>query len=114
MSIGSVTRWTVEIVCTDRGQHKRNWITRFIWDDWGDGWRWHYVFPGGWGDAPKHDMYGPPERDAEPGSAISRKSDGFACSRCNRWPKIKRDRWIEIMDAAHNASISEFDVSYLD
>jgi len=136
-------RWTIEIICTDRGQHKRTWMTRMIWDapwtpteEQSESYRrameqylsspaevdemvrsqgkggWHSFIPGS--PAPKHDMYGPPVHDAEPGSVVSREAYGFACSRCTRWPKINGVRWIALMEAARGAGVSEFDVSYLD
>ncbi len=83
--------WTIEIVCTDRGQHKRTWMTRFRWG--GGGWT---SVRGYREPSPKHDMFGPPDLRAEPGDALSRQSFGFACSRCSRSPKINRVRWIEI------------------
>jgi hypothetical protein len=101
-------RWTVEIVCTDRGQHKRTWMTRWIWES-SDGWRSFILM-----SDLKHDMYGPAMLDEEPGSVASRESYGFCCSRCPRWPKIKWDRWLEIMEASRDAKLDEFDVSYLD
>jgi hypothetical protein len=102
-------RWTVEIICTDRGQHKRTWLTRSIWDA-GHGWR-HFISGS---PEPKHAMFGPPLADAEPGEVTSRDSYGFACSRCNRWPKISGDRWIELLEGARHAGYTDFDVSYLD
>lgn len=102
-------RWTVEIVCTDRGQHKRTWMTRFIWDGPEEGWR--SFIPG---QRPAHDMYGPPDVDAEPGSLVSRESYGFCCSRCDRWPKVHRDRWLKLLDGARSVGMTEFDVSRLD
>lgn len=105
----SSERWTVEIGCTDRGQHKRTWMARYIWEE-ESGWR---TFIAG-SPVPKHDMHGPPETDAEPGSLISRDSVGFACSRCTRWPKIRWERWLAIMDAARSGGHPEFDVSRVD
>ena len=102
-------RATVEVVCTDRGQHKRTWMARYIWEA-GRGWR---TFIAG-SPAPKHDMHGPPAADAEPGGALSTDSVGFACTRCTRWPKIRWERWLELMEGARSSRIEEFDVSYLD
>lgn|SRR5690625_4213650 len=99
--------WSIEVVCTDRGQHKRTWITRMSND--GDGWRSVIV-----GKQVKHDMFGPPLHDAPEGGPTSREAYGFACSRCNRWPRIAGSRWIALMDGARRVGHVEFDVSYLD
>jgi len=138
-------RWTVECICTDRGQHKRTWMARMIWHapfdptpEEQDSYRRALeanmlqtlaasriaeavarLGQGGWTsfltpEGHKHAMFGPPLHDAEPGGAVSRESYGFACSRCDRWPRINKDRWIALMDGARAAGISEFDVSYLD
>lgn len=110
-------RWTIEVVCTDRGQHKRTWMTRFIWEpeelDHPRGpWRWRSFIPGE--PAVAHDMYGPPFADAEPGSGVSREAYGFCCSRCSRWPKVGLDRWLALIDGARRVGMTEFDVSRLD
>jgi hypothetical protein len=109
-------RWTVEIVCTDQGQHKRTWMTRFIWDPPDsvggpstEGWRSFILGP-----TSTHDMYGPPDPDSDPGSSIGHESYGFCCSRCPRWPKIKNERWIQLMEGARRGGLREFDVSRLD
>jgi hypothetical protein len=102
-------RWTVEIVCTDRGQHKRTWMARYIQDASSQGWRTFIL-----GHEPKHDMHGPPEFDAEPGSVVSRGSVGFSCARCTRWPRIKWDTWQQLLTNARRGGLHEFDVSYLD
>jgi hypothetical protein len=86
-------RWTIEIVCTDRGQHKRTWMTRFIWEP-AEGWRSLWLGPDR-----KHDMYGPPTK--------SHESYGFCCSRCKRWPRVEPSRWTKIMDAARNEAPPE-------
>lgn len=102
--------WSIEIVCTDRGQHKRTWITRMRLDRRDDGSEgWSSPITDG-----KHSMYGPPDADAEPGDMISRESYGFACCRCTRHPKIRRDRWKALMDGARRVGLEEFDVSALD
>ncbi len=106
-------RFTVEIVCTDRGQHKRTWMARYIADQTETGtWRWRTYILGS--PTPKHDMHGPPEADAEPGSPVSRTAVGFACSRCSRWPRIGWENWLRILDDARRAGLTGFDVSYLD
>lgn len=102
--------YAVEVVCTDRGQHKRTWITRMRYDRREDGTL-------GWSSPVvegKHAMYGPPDPDAHPGDGLSRESYGFACSRCTRWPRIEAARWLALMDGARRVGLAEFDVSALD
>lgn len=110
--------WTIEIVCTDRGQHPRVWMTRMRLDKWSDGHEsWSSPVPLTAARSKtdlKHMPYGPPDPNAEPGAAVSRDAYGFACPRCSRWPRISRERWIKLMDGARRGAVAEFDVSYLD
>ena len=71
---------------------------------------WHTFLPGGSTNRPehKHWLFGPPLGDADPGSGTSRESYGFACSRCDRRPKIRRARWLKVMDAARLSGNGEF------
>ena len=104
--------WTVEVICTDRGQHKREWLAEFETHQRDDG----TVVRRITARHPKreHHTFVPAVSNAEAGTPLSRKSHSFNCPGCTRWPRIGIDRLGEILDAARRARLEEFDVSYLD
>jgi hypothetical protein len=92
--------WRIEIVCTNRGQHKRTWITAFSW-----------TVTEGWlatlGDGTfKHPMFSIMREDGQ-------ATTGFACSRCRRRPKIPFTRLEPILDEKRRQHSPELDVSKL-
>jgi hypothetical protein len=105
--------WTVEVICTDRGQHKREWLAEFETYQRDDG---TVEFRRITARHPKrkHHTFVPAASNAEAGTPVSRKSHSFNCPCCTRWPRIDADRWDEILDGARRAGFEEFDVSYLD
>lgn len=98
--------WTIGIVCTDRGQHKRTRLTTAGERYYKDGRPEMFM---------SHALrnFAPPMADAEDGTRISRHSYVFRCPLCGRMPTIHRDRWWAGVRRAHEAGLAEIDLSVI-
>jgi hypothetical protein len=91
----------IAIVCTDRGQHRRRRLTTAK------------LWPGGHiGLSSFRGML--PNEGARPGDKMNRDAYRFWCPLCPRKPQIKKSRLWELLDAACQAGLAEFDLSYVD
>lgn len=102
--------WQIDVICTDRGQHKRTQLARVVigLDD-------------RTGRSVAHmrirDSWNPPDPEAEPNGGTysgSLKSYRFVCSRCDRHPSIDRDRWWKALAVIRaETPLTEVDISVL-
>jgi hypothetical protein len=91
---------TVDIICTDRGQHKRTWMTLFSQNT-----------EGGWsariGDGTsKHQMFSIMRTDG-------RATCEFDCARCPRRVRVSYDRLERDLDKTRRQGRTELDVSWI-
>lgn len=100
-----MSRETVVLYCTDRGQHPRAFVEEVV-----------KVDTGAWLVARSFDS---PRRKA--GVRAGRKADykgpmrrTFVCARCTRRPQLSESHWTELLDSVSLASPPELDVSFLD
>lgn len=109
---------SLEVVCTDRGQHTRAFLARVRWLADGSA-----TMP--WAEMPRKGnrvrdedddrtmpRWDPPQPNAEPGTG-SRNSYTFWCRRCGRDMQVRGERWWELMEKARAARLSTVDISLL-
>lgn len=95
----------IAVVCTDRGQHKRERLSTLTMTVDGQ-----LVGITHRGDK----VHSPLNWGGAEGTAISMRSYTFRCPKCPRRPKIEHGRWWELVRAARRAALPEIDVSHLD
>ncbi len=100
------TLWSMAIVCTDQGRHKRCRLSGAEKILHEDGRTSHYM---------SHHLrhFAAPDADAESGGAISKTSYTFICPRCRRNPIIERAKWWEAVETAQRVGVKEIDLSML-
>jgi len=93
----------LEVVCTDRGQHKRTLLTSACRE-----------LDGSHGMNHALQNFCPPRgEEAKPRSASGRDSYVFWCPRCPRTPHVQRDRWWRLVDDYIRAGLPVLDISLL-
>lgn len=109
---------SLEVVCTDRGQHPRLFIARVRWHaDGSKGMPMSVMARQGNRVADEDDdrawpSWDPPTPSAEPGTG-SHHSYTFWCRRCGRETQVRHERWWAAMDQCYTAGIPVVDLSRL-
>lgn len=98
--------WTLQIGCTDRGQHRWTRIATVQRTIGADGEVARTM--------PVRDSWTFPDEEAVAGTGISRNSYRFVCSRCPRHWTIDRDRWWTALRAVvETTEVAQIDLSLL-
>ena len=92
----------VQVVCTDKGQHKRMLLTTA-----------RRELNGGHGMNFALRYFAPPNPHAEAHTAQGHDAYVFRCPRCRRTPHIRSDRWWQAVDDLGRLGVDELDISLL-
>jgi hypothetical protein len=113
--------FTVKIICTDKGQHKRYALARAVWDpSHGDdghvrlthGLVGPWLPPAGW--TPKGEgLFAWGEWEATAESHVPREAYVFWCPGCNRTPQIKHEKFWQMIDDFVRVGFPLLDISRL-